>query len=241
MQIRGFRYGYIPFFAAIVTLTLNATLNSQTTNNPLPTSTPTPAPRKFAETTITDLPGKGLAQHPLLYCGEWQQRGKSEQVMYIVRDGKIVWTYSIPGREEYGDCTRLSNRNIIFSRRLSASEITPNKKIVWHYDAAPNTETHTAQPIGKDRVLIMQNGNPAKALLINKKSGKIEKEIILPVRRPENVHGQFRHIRMTKAGTFLVAHLDLRKVVETTKTAGKSGRLMRLRPGPPPDLKTATR
>jgi hypothetical protein len=23
-----------------------------------------------------DLPGKGLAQHPFLYCGEWQQRGK---------------------------------------------------------------------------------------------------------------------------------------------------------------------
>ena len=48
------------------------------------------------------LPGHGLVQHPFLYCGEWQQRGKSEQVMYLVRDGKVVWTYAVPGKEEYG-------------------------------------------------------------------------------------------------------------------------------------------
>lgn len=68
-----------------------------------------------ANVAIT-LPGQGLAQHPFLYCGEWQQRGKSKQIMYIMRDGKVVWTYSIPAKEEYGDCTRLSNGNIIFSR-----------------------------------------------------------------------------------------------------------------------------
>jgi hypothetical protein len=103
------------------------------------------------------LPGRGLSQHPFLYCGEWQQRGKSEQVMYIVRGGQIVWSYSIPAKEEFGDCTMLSNGNIVFSRRLSASEVTPDKKVVWQYDAPPKTEIHTAQPIGKDRVLIMQN------------------------------------------------------------------------------------
>jgi Mala s 1-like protein len=160
------------------------------------------------------LPGKGLAQHPFLYCGEWQQRGKSEQTMYILRGGKVEWSYSIPAREEFGDCTRLSNGNIVFSRRFSASEVTPEKKIVWNYDAPPNTEIHTTYPVGKDRVLIMQNGNPAKLLLIRKTTGQVEKELVLRTRVPDGIHGQFRHIRMTKAGTFLVAHLDLGKVVE---------------------------
>jgi len=168
-------------------------------------------------TIAVSLPGNGMAQHPFLYCGEWQQRSKAEQVMYIVRNGKIAWSYTIPANEEYGDCTRLSNGNIVFSRRLSASEVTPDKKIVWNYNAPPKTEIHTAQPVGKDRVMIMQNGDPAKALLINKKTGKIEQEWTLPTRRPENVHGQFRHIRLTKAGTLLVAHLDLGKVVEYDK------------------------
>ncbi len=160
------------------------------------------------------LPGNGLAQHPFLYCGEWQDRGNSDQTMYLVRGGKVVWTYSIPGREELDDCTRLSNGNIVFSRRFGASEITPAKKIVWNYVAPPNTEIHTAQPIGNDRVLIMQNGDPAKLLLIRKKTGKVEKELILKTRDPKGIHGQFRHVRMTKAGTFLVAHMDMNKVVE---------------------------
>ena len=34
------------------------------------------------------LPGKGLRQHPFLYCGEWQDRGGSERVMKLVRDGR---------------------------------------------------------------------------------------------------------------------------------------------------------
>jgi hypothetical protein len=44
------------------------------------------------------LPGSGLAQHPFLYCGEWQNRSTSEQTMYIVRDGKIVWSYTNPSK-----------------------------------------------------------------------------------------------------------------------------------------------
>src|SRR5262249_23732479 len=50
--------------------------------------------------------------------------------------------------------------------------------------------------------------------IIRKSTNTIEKELTLPTKRPDNAHGQFRHIRMTSAGTFLVAHLDLGKVVE---------------------------
>ena len=160
------------------------------------------------------LPGKGLAQHPFLYCGEWQQRGKSEQTMFLVRSGKVVWSYAIPAREEFGDCTLLSNGNIVFSRRLGASEVTPDKKIVWNYDAPPGTEIHTAYPIGTARVLIMQNGNPARLLVLKKAGNQVERELVLSTRNPEGVHGQFRHVRMTRTGTFLVAHMDLGKVVE---------------------------
>ena len=134
--------------------------------------------------------------------------------MYIVREGKIVWSYTNPLKGELGDCTMLSNGNIVFSRQRGASEITPDKKIVWNYDAPEGTEIHTTYPIDKDRVLIMQNGNPAKLLIINKTSNKVEKELALPTRDPAHTHGQFRHVRMTPAGNFLVAHLDLGKVVE---------------------------
>ncbi len=175
-----------------------------------------------AAAPLTPLQGKGLAQHPFLYCGEWNYINP-QQTMYLVRDGKVAWSYSIPldvtiygkpDKAEFSDCTRLSNGNILFSRRWGASEVTPDKKIVWNYDAPIHTEIHSAQAVGKDRVLLAQNGNPAKLLLINKANGKIEKELHLPTAHPDRIHGHFRRAHMTPAGTFLVAHMDLDKVVE---------------------------
>ena len=163
--------------------------------------------------------GAGLAQHPFLYCGEWQHQSLMNQTIFLVRGGQVVWSYSNPKRGELGDCTRLSNGNIVFSRQFGASEITPDKKIVWDYEAPAGTEIHTAYPIGKDRVLLMQNGSPAKAILIRKRDNSIEKELSLPTKSP-GTHGQFRHVRLTKRGTILAAHMDFGKVSEYT-WAGK--------------------
>jgi hypothetical protein len=160
------------------------------------------------------LPGRGLAQHPFLYCGEWQGRSLEKQTMYIVREGKVAWSYTNPHKGELGDCTMLSNGNILFSRQYGASEITPDKKIVWDYDGPQGAEIHTTYPMGTDKVLIMQNGDPAKLLVIRKADNHVETEIVLATRDPHGVHGQFRHVRPTAAGTFLVAHMDLGRVVE---------------------------
>jgi hypothetical protein len=160
--------------------------------------------------------GNGLAQHPFLYCGEWQNRSLDNQTMFLVRDGRVVWSFTNALHGELGDCTLLSNGDIVFSRQYGASEVTPGKKIVWNYDAPPGTEIHTAYPMGKKRVLIMQNGNPAQLLVLRKRDNHILVRIVLPTRTP-STHGQFRHVRPTSRGTFLVAHLDLGKVVEYTK------------------------
>jgi hypothetical protein len=106
-------------------------------------------------TQSTSLPGKGLKQHPFLYCGEWDTR-KPVQTMYIVRGGKVVWSYSVPNKDELDDCHMLSNSHVLFARKNGATEITQEKKVVWNYDAPPGTEIHSAQPIGKDRVLFIR-------------------------------------------------------------------------------------
>jgi hypothetical protein len=51
-------------------------------------------------------------------------------------------------------------------------------------------------------------------MVVNKTSGKTEREFILPVKNLKGVHGQFRQARMTATGTLLVAHMDLGKAVE---------------------------
>jgi hypothetical protein len=183
------------------------------------TAAPAAAP---VSNSPADLPGKGLSQHDFLYCGEWNHI-QQQQTMWLIRNGKPVWSYSIPlsvvfnnkaDIEELGDCTQLSNGNIVFSTRLGAAEITPDKQLIWQFINPPGTETHSIQPIGLDHVLVAQNGNPARLLLINTTTNKIEKEIQIPVRDPARPHGQLRRARMTPAGTFLVAHMDLGMVAE---------------------------
>jgi hypothetical protein len=94
-----------------------------------------------------------------------------------------------------------------------AGMVSPDKRIVWEYPAPSGTEIHSCQAIGQNRVLIMRNGNPAQAMIIDTATGKIEKEIPIPT-TVKGTHGQFRHIRMTKAGTILVPHMSEGKVVE---------------------------
>ena len=155
------------------------------------------------------LPGQGLAQHDFFYAGEAKQ-----ERMFIVRHGEVVWSCTHNGRGEISDAVLLPNGNILFAHQFGVTEITAGKTVIWNYDAPPNTEIHTAQPLGTNRVWFVQNGDPAEFIVMNKATRKVEREFVLPVKNAKGIHGQFRHARLTAAGTVLVAHMDLGKAVE---------------------------
>lgn len=187
------------------------------------------------------LPGRGLAQHDFIYTGEWDTR-KDVATLFLVRGGKVVWTYQIPRKDplngeesEFSDLHRLSNGDIVFAYKTGWRKIDPTGKTIYDYhcpevlgpDGKPLenaksgrsywTECHSAQPIGMDRVLFMRNGLPAKLFLFNLNTGKVEMEHAVETKYPgdpTHIHAQFRNVRMTKAGTYLLAHLDLGKVIE---------------------------
>ncbi len=155
------------------------------------------------------LPGKGLAQHDFFYAGE----GKAEK-MSIVHDGKVVWSYAHPGRGEISDAVLEPGGKILFAHQFGVTEITLDGKVSWNLDAPDKTEIHTAQPFGPDSVWYIQNGDPARFIVVDKNTGAFEHQFELPVKNPKSTHGQFRHARMTAAGTIMVAHMDLGKAVE---------------------------
>ena len=155
------------------------------------------------------LPGKGLAQHDFFYAGE-----AKEERMFIVRHGAVTWSYTHPARGEISDAILLPNGHVLFAHQFGVTEVTADKKAVWNFDAPPNTEIHTAQPLGADRVWLVQNGDPAKFLVLNKSTKAAEHSFVLAVKNPKGTHGQFRHARLTEAGTVMVAHMDLGKAVE---------------------------
>jgi len=160
------------------------------------------------------LPGKGLAQHDFFYAGEGRTRD-----MYIVRGGKVVWAYNdTTGRGEISDATLLSNGNVLFAHQYGVTLISPDKNILWNYDAPTNCEIHTAQPIGTNHVIFIQNGREPKLFVANIASGRMEKETPMTVGNTNSTHGQFRHARLTDAGTYLVAHMDINEIVEYDET-----------------------
>jgi hypothetical protein len=160
------------------------------------------------------LPGQGLGQHPMLYIGEGYNK------MFLVSGGKVIWTYSTGGGYEYDDVWMLSNGNILFTRMQYIAEVSPEKQIVWRYDAPPGCEIHTCQPIGLDKVMFALNGLPPKLIVMNIKTNRVEVSHDLPMIEPpkqKNVHGEFRRARYTAQGTYLVSFLSMNKVVEYDK------------------------
>ena len=142
----------------------------------------------------------------------------------------MVWTHAIPDSDELGDCTLTSYGNVFFNRKsYGAQEIQPDLKtgkggpIVWEYRQEGGTETHAVQPIGRDKALVMQNGKPAKLMIINKAAAKtcsagmpcVEK--MWPVMSGGSVHGMFRHVRILANGNLLVPYTSEGRVVEYTQ------------------------
>jgi hypothetical protein len=165
--------------------------------------------------TPPGLPGNGLAQHSMLYVGENYDK------MFLIDKGKVIWTYSTGKSYEYDDVWMLSNGNVLFTRMEYIEEITPDKKVVWRYDCkkaagVDHTEIHCCQPIGLDRVLFIRNGLPPKLMVVNIKTGAVEVSHDLPCGQPDNprgIHGQYRRVRYTAQGTYLVPEFGMSSAV----------------------------
>ncbi len=166
-----------------------------------------------------ELPGNGLAAHPMLCFGE-NDRHRLEQTISVVRDGKVVWTYSIPMHEpgvqfqEIGTAFMRTNGNICFNRLRGASEITPDKKIVWNYDAPKGTEIHVVRPVGPGKVMMIISDVPTSRLMvIDQTTGAVEKQVDLPTPN-KHPHLNFRRVHLTKTNTIIAAQMQENKVVE---------------------------
>jgi hypothetical protein len=85
----------------------------------------TQVPAKSIPQAPDVLPGNGLAEHDFFYA-----RDKDER-MFIVRKGRIVWSYTHSGRGEISDAVLRPNGNVLFAHQYAITEITSDKKVVW--------------------------------------------------------------------------------------------------------------
>ncbi len=158
-----------------------------------------------------------LARHDFFYAGQSKQRR-----MFVVKDGKLAWTYRDElGRGEISDAILLSDGHILVAHQYGIAEISTGKdfndcQTLWHYEAPEGTEIHTLQPIGRTHVVFVQNGKPAKAVVMEIPSKHIVREFELPITEKGSVHGQFRNARLSSRGTLLVANMSMGCIHEFT-------------------------
>ncbi|MBP5611487.1 MAG: hypothetical protein J6X20_01980, partial [Bacteroidales bacterium] len=151
---------------------------------------------------------RSLSRHDFLYAGESRQ-----QRMLIVKGGQVTWEYQNPqGRGEISDAVLLSDGNVLIAHQYGIAEVTQQGQTVWKYAAPEGTEIHTIQAIGRNYLLFVQNGNPAKVVVMAIPECRVEYEFEVPA--SSSVHGQFRNARLTTRGTLLLAHMGQGYVAE---------------------------
>ena len=155
---------------------------------------------------------ENLARHDFFYAGQ-----SKHQRMYILRNGQVAWYYQNPnGRGEISDAVLMSDGHVLMAHQYGVTEVDANGQTVWAYAAPDGTEIHTAQPIGRSNVVFVQNGRPAKVVIMEIPSKRIIREFEVPTNEKGSVHGQFRNARLTSRGTYLIANMALGCIHEYT-------------------------
>lgn len=136
------------------------------------------------------------SSHRFLKCG-----AASESVAIVGTNGEIEWEYPI--RDETSDAWLLDNGNVIFSFKKGVREVKPDKSLAWEYLAPAGAENHSCQPLAEGLFLVGESySNGTSALFEMQRGGQVRKTVTIS--NGGNAHGQFRQVRKTPQGTYLV-------------------------------------
>ncbi len=186
------------------------------------------------------LPGKGMAQHSMLYIGEGYNK------MFLVDKGKDhLDVCNRTGQRVRRRMDALERKCSLYPHAIHRRSHTGQEGGLEMYDAPAGTEIHACQPIGLDKVLFIENGLPPHLMVVNIKTNAAEVDHVLPAPSSTDVrsiHPQFRHVRYTAQGTYLVPYLNMGKVVEYDKNFNEVWSYdVTESHGPPFGLRTAIR
>lgn len=195
-----------------------------------------PSPSGKCETSLFNSDGtprallegftEDLRRHNFFYTGQ-----SKRMRMFKVTDGQVSWNYDNALRDEQerlrgeiSDAVLMTDGNILIAHQYGIAEIDPTGKTVWNYPAPEGTEIHTIQPIGRNHVVFVQNGKPAKVVVMKIPDAQVEREFEIPYSEKGSVHGQFRNARLTSRGTLLIANMAMGCIHEFNCEGGEVNR-----------------
>jgi hypothetical protein len=106
------------------------------------------------------------------------------KVAVVAADGKVEWEF--PNTHDVHDLWLLPNGNVLtHTSHTTVVEISPEKKVVWKYEAKPKpgyrgkVEVHAFQRLADGNTMVAESGN-ARIVEVSK-AGEIVKEVPLAV------------------------------------------------------------
>jgi hypothetical protein len=137
----------------------------------------------------------------------------------VADDGHIEWQYDVVSLGgEANDAWLLPSGNVAFAYTRGAREVTPAKQVVWDYPAPAGSEVHSCQPLPDGNYLIGEAHDAGVGYLreVNA-SGQVVSTVTV-TQGTISAHGQFREVRKTSQGTYLVTYLELNRAMELDAT-----------------------
>jgi streptogramin lyase len=152
-------------------------------------------------------------------------------IAIVTDDGQFEWQIEYkplgrPGAETEGnDAVLLPNGDIAFTFSAGAEEVKPDKTVVWRFDNPSGTETQGITPLPDGHFMVGETHSGGVAYLRELDAmGKVVNSITVTSGTGLSPHQQFREIRKTPQGTYLVTYLGLeqaREIDATGKTLRK--------------------
>jgi len=136
------------------------------------------------------------------------------KVAMVSASGKIVWEYKC---EEPRDCWITPDGNYFFCFKTGVVEKLSDGRTLWDYNAPEGSFVSSCQPLPNGHFLVMENG-PCRLIEINN-MGNVLKEIRLTPPPPSvEIPDQFRGVRRTLEGGFLVCRKGEHEIEELDAT-----------------------
>lgn len=156
--------------------------------------------------------------------------GMDKIVVLDKQSGQIDWSYPLPKGGECNSVAVDKKGDLVFAYSKGARLVTTTKKIRWDYIVPSGEELHTAITLPDGGYLLGICGNPSRIVELDKK-GTLRKQITFDT-GIKNPHGQFRQIKKSKTGTYLVPLMGKPQLLELSA----EGELLRTYPLPAPSF-----
>ena len=130
---------------------------------------------------------------------------RSGSIAIVGEDGTIQWEF--PFSTNVSDSAVLPNGNIAFSCDSGAKVMTPKREVIWEYKAPVGAEVHACQPLPGGMFLLGESYPDGTSRILEVDGGgRIVKAVSIGGNRG-GAHGQFRQIRKTGKGSYLVTFM----------------------------------